>query len=451
MLSCPGLRIALVTYFLTEKIALVLPRKKEKKKSETVYALETGLQAVVAGSIRQLDRGDWERSVPAADFFMRWDFLEAFENTAASNLQFRYVQLYKGSKPVAAFYFQVIHLTAEEIGYILKPLAEGEKPASFTSQWTEWFRRTREERGFRLLVAGNNFISGEYAVGMSASADSRQVYESLSETAKRIARTERFPAKISAILVKDFFSKGKIIPADRLKKKRFHRFKVEPEMIVPLDPKWKVFGDYASAMSKKYRNRLKSVYRTSEKLELVEFDEKQTEKYAAEIYKLYYNVHERAKFRLAALGENYFTEMKKTFPEEFRITGYFLGKELVAFRSSFQLKTHLEAHFIGLNYTLNPELHLYQRMLYDFVAEGIEAKTKSVYLGRTAAEMKSTVGAVAHDLVCYIRHRNSLSNQVIRPFIDYLQPSEWIPRNPFKETELLREDAVGEEAKTFGS
>ena len=56
-----------------------------------------------------------------------------------------------------------------------------------------------------------------------------------------------------------------------------------------------------------------------------------------------------------------------------------------------------------------------------------------VYLGRTAAEMKSTVGAVAHDLVCYIRHRNGLSNQVIRPFIDYLKPSDWTPRNPFKE------------------
>ena len=79
---------------------------------------------------------------------------------------------------------------------------------------------------------------------------------------------------------------------------------------------------------------------------------------------------------------------------------------------------------------------LYQRILYDYVAGGIYSSYANVFLGRTAAEMKSTVGAVAHNLVCYIRHRNGLSNEVLRPFFDFLQPSEWVARSPFKSENL---------------
>ena len=157
------------------------------------------------------------------------------------------------------------------------------------------------------------------------------------------------------------------------------------------------------------------------------------ERASPELYDLYHQVHLRAKFRLAALEKNYFTEMKKNFPQQFTIYGYRLNGKWIAFRSSFHLSTHLEAHFIGFDYKLNEEFPIYQRILYDYVKEGISISAKKVYLGRTAAEMKSNIGAVPHDLVCYIRHRNGFHNQVIRPFIDYLKPTEWIQRNPFKE------------------
>ena len=75
-------------------------------------------------------------------------------------------------------------------------------------------------------------------------------------------------------------------------------------------------------------------------------------------------------------------------------------------------------------------------MLYDYVKEAIENSSKKLLLGRTASEIKSTVGAEALELTCYIRHRNPLSNRIIKPFVDFLKPSEWIPRNPFKEISI---------------
>ena len=46
------------------------------------------------------------------------------------------------------------------------------------------------------------------------------------------------------------------------------------------------------------------------------------------------------------------------------------------------------------------------------------------------------MGAEAYQLTCYIRHRNPLSNHLIKPFIDSIKTIDWIPRSPFKEISL---------------
>jgi hypothetical protein len=152
-----------------------------------------------------------------------------------------------------------------------------------------------------------------------------------------------------------------------------------------------------------------------------------------EIAHLYKNVHLKAKFRLATLPANYFLEMKKELQEDFIFTAYYFENKLAGFRTSFVLEKTIEAHFIGIDYDLNKQLELYQNILYDYVKEAILMRTEQLFLGRTASEIKSTIGAEAVELKCYIRHHNPLSNRIIKPFVDYLRPAAWIPRNPFKE------------------
>jgi hypothetical protein len=67
------------------------------------------------------------------------------------------------------------------------------------------------------------------------------------------------------------------------------------------------------------------------------------------------------------------------------------------------------------------------------IDEAIRNKRTVVNLGRTAAEIKTTVGAKAYDLICYIKPQNTISKLIQKPFISFLQPAEWTPRNPFKE------------------
>jgi hypothetical protein len=430
MFTCPMIRIALAAQFLIDRKPLIHTRKKEITIPEGIYDLPSGLSVQIAPYLENLDRSEWEKVVPQTNFFLRWDYLLAFEKNAPANMKFHYALVGDNKKNLAAFYFQVIQLTSEEITYAIQPLTS-EK--SVRTSLRQWLTSMRAENSFRLLVSGNNFVSGEYGVGMSAAADPKKIFIALAETVKVITKEDRDPEKISAILVKDYFDDSAREAADIIRTKKYHRFLVEPEMIVPISTEWKTFEDYLAAMSKKYRNRAKNVLKKTEGLVVKELSAADLQKSENEIFNLYKNVHEKAKFRLSLLSENYFTEMKNSFPESFHVYGYEWNGKLVAFRSAFYLPSHLEAHFIGIDYSENENLPLYQRILYDHIADGIKSNYQEVFLGRTAAEMKSTVGAVAHDLVCYIRHPNVLSNQVIRPFVSYLQPSPWTPRSPFKD------------------
>lgn len=200
-----------------------------------------------------------------------------------------------------------------------------------------------------------------------------------------------------------------------------------------VDIEWKTFDEYLNAMSKKYRNRAKSVVKKGISIERKIFSSEDIKTNGKQIMQLYENVCRKAKFRLSVLTLNYFVEMKKVLGSQFNFVAYYYDNKLIGFKSSFLLKDKVEAHFIGLDYEVNKDVDLYQNILYDYVKEAIAGQAKHLYLGRTASEIKSTVGAKAYELNCFIRHRNPLSNRIIKPFIDFLKPTDWIPRNPFKE------------------
>ncbi|MGL4598788.1 MAG: GNAT family N-acetyltransferase [Bacteroidia bacterium] len=393
------------------------------------YELPSGLQLHLVQSFANVTRADWDAAVWNGDFFLSGDFLQAFEQTAAPELSFHYALAYRDGKVVSAMYFQVIHLDNAQLGEILSPLASSKKYVGFTAGWREWIRKGNDELTMRVLISGNNFVSGNYGFGHINEFSEEDAFACLAETVKVITQEDRKEGLISCILIKDFYE---IQASKKLRRARYHEFKVEPEMIVAILKDWNTFDDYLADMSKKYRNRAKSVLKKSAAMMVRELDDVAIALHADRLMELYSAVHRKAKFRLSALTADYFIGMKKKFPKQFRFFVYELDGKIVGFRTTVRLDDSLEAHFIGLDYAVNEELALYQRMLYDFVNDSIEARVANLLLGRTAAEIKSTVGAQAYNLVCYIRHRNAFSNQIIRPFIDYLRPSEWTPRSPFK-------------------
>jgi len=93
---------------------------------------------------------------------------------------------------------------------------------------------------------------------------------------------------------------------------------------------------------------------------------------------------------------------------------------LVGFTTSFILNNAVEANHIGIDYAYNKSHDIYPK------------KVTELRLGRTAEIIKSCVGAKPVEMKLYIRHGNSISNQLLKPFIELISPSAYEVRNPFK-------------------
>ncbi len=190
-----------------------------------------------------------------------------------------------------------------------------------------------------------------------------------------------------------------------------------------------------NAVQKKYRMRLNAVMKKTNAIETLNFSAKDIRKYNSRIHELYLNTFRRAEFKLLPLAEQYWSTMKDKFGEQFELTGYLLNEQLVAFRSSWRNGDALEAHFVGLDYEVNKVIPLYSKILYDFLQDGIIKGVQYIEYGRTAPEIKSTLGAVPVNLQTFVRHRSGISTRILQPFIRKRSADNAIIyRQPFKTT-----------------
>jgi hypothetical protein len=57
---------------------------------------------------------------------------------------------------------------------------------------------------------------------------------------------------------------------------------------------------------------------------------------------------------------------------------------------------------------------------------------KMIHFGRTAPEVKSTIGARQFPMFGFLKHRNSFINGIMQLFTANLKPREYVLRSPFK-------------------
>ncbi|MGB3948959.1 MAG: hypothetical protein WBM13_13325 [Bacteroidia bacterium] len=401
---------------------------KENKNLELYFDL--------SNSAQKLNSEAWQQVAMFGSYFLQLPFLKVIEQTQPSNMRFYYATLFKNNLPIAIAYFQLVNFSSDNFQRYIgtENTLDNCKITNYLKKYlTTHLLRNVTKNDVRLLICGNAFISGQHGIAYLPNINKTEIFDAIADVIYEIGEVEKNNGKISASLVKDF-SITTTEKADELKEFKYHNFIVEPNMTV--NNNWKTFDEYLNAMSKKYRNRAKTVQKNGSSVERIDFSANDIAKHKKTIQELFNNVAFKAPFRMADLSADYFIEMKTKLSSTFNFVAYFYQNQLVGFRTSFITPQAVEAHFIGLNYDFNKELDLYQNMLYDYIQETINYQLPLLSLGRTAAEIKSTVGAEAQQLTCYIKHHNPLSNHLIKPFIDSIKTTEWVPRSPFKELQI---------------
>ncbi|MBT7851461.1 MAG: hypothetical protein HN714_08130 [Formosa sp.] len=345
-------------------------------------------------------------------------FLKAFE-LSNPQIEFKYISISDAQKNTAALALvQVINLSVEGT---LKNI----KVASLVQKFLSLFFCNEH---IKIMFCGNVFLSGEHGIRSSDRVSKSEIMNQIATALDALAANTK---PLHAVFIKDF-KETSLKNTRELLNFGYSEIKVEPNMIVQLDPQWKTFEDYKNILKSKYRVKANKADSTSSDLETRLFTEHDFETYKDELQALYQNTITNASFNAQVLNLNTYIHLRASFKDDFIVKAYFLENKLVGFLTALVNKNALDAHFIGLDYELNKSHAIYPRILNDYIRIGIQKQVTSINLGRTASEIKTTIGANPLELSCYIKHKNPFLNSLIKPFFRRIKIKEFKQHSPFK-------------------
>ncbi|WP_299365980.1 peptidogalycan biosysnthesis protein [Winogradskyella sp.] len=374
------------------------------------------LTSKIFRAVDDIPKHYWDSLNCTTNIYYSPEFLKAFE-LANTDIAFNYILILKDNEAVAFANTQLVTIGIETITKNIK-------------MWPKLRRIVNNmfcKNSIKVLFCGNVFLSGEYGTFLKDGEPKVETFIAIAKTVKRLYRCKR----LHAIFIKDFEDESLYI-TDHLKSFDYASMHVESNMIIYLRPEWQSFNDYTNALKSKYRVKANRADAKSEALEAKLFSEDDIKKHKDELQALYQNTIDNADFNAQILNLDTYIHLKSTYKDKFIVKGYFLNNQLVGFLSAMQNGDHLDAHFIGIDYSNNKTYAIYPRILNDYVRIGIETKSTQINLGRTASEIKSTLGAQPKTLTCYCKHKHYLPNQVLKPFIKNVQIKSFKQHQPFK-------------------
>ncbi len=207
----------------------------------------------------------------------------------------------------------------------------------------------------------------------------------------------------------------------------------DPFMQIEIRPNWEHFDDYKSAMSSKYRIRTNRVFALSEGIEMRNLN---TDGLGNWIIPCAHLLNETLKHKTITLGKD-LALLLRNFHEQldnkYQVNGYFKNGQLIGFISYINDGSEVNAMHLGYELAIGTEVHLYQRMMYDLIAYSIENKKTLLHLGRTAPEIKSTMGAVPVENSFVFFSSNLFIKWLVNFYAKRVhKPLQYTLRHPFK-------------------
>ncbi|WP_282043803.1 hypothetical protein [Winogradskyella flava] len=374
------------------------------------------LNSEVYKAVDKIPQRYWESLNCPSNIYYSPEFLRAFE-LSNTDIDFNYIFILKNDEAVAFANTQIVTVGVETITKNIK----------MSSKIRQIVNSMFCNNSIKVLFCGNVFLSGEYGTFLKDGEPKIETFKAIAKAVKKLYRCKR----LHTIFVKDFEDESLYI-TDHLKSFDYASMHVEPNMIISLKAEWQSFEDYTEALKSKYRVKANRADTKSNHLDAKIFTEEDIICHKDGLQALYQNTIDNADFNAQILNLDTYIHLKNTFKDKFIVKGYFLESKLVGFLSAMQNDTHLDAHFIGIDYSKNKEYAIYPRILNDYVRLGIKTKSTQINLGRTASEIKSTLGAQPKTLTCYCKHKHYLLNQILKPFIKNVQIKSFKEHRPFK-------------------
>lgn len=360
---------------------------------------------------------NWNHVIGQHNIMLSQEYFKTLETSCPENMKCFYIGFFNDNELIGGALLQYLNF----IGH--KTFQKNETFCNVKNLVARRFSKN-------VMILGNNMLTGQNGFYFDVSKITiEKVIPLLDEAVHEMQRQE---GKTSLIIYKDYqesfikYFQGK-------NHQSFYKFSVQPNMILRLQKNWLTFDDYLNAFSTKYRTRAKSAKKKIVSIEKFEMNLHDIKIHQKQMNILYQNVAENAPFNTFFLSENHFESMKESLKENFKVYGYYLNENLIGFYTLILNHRDIDTYFLGYDRELQKEKQIYLNMLLDMVAFGINEKFNRIIFGRTALEIKSTIGAEPVEIFGLIKHNNLLINRFIQNIFKSVNPTvEWIQRKPFK-------------------
>lgn len=375
--------------------------------------------------INEIPKEVWKTLDCRENIYFHPDFLIALEKNNP-HLTFFYVVLTDEFKNAVAFAsIQIIDFYIDTIEYdsrnVLKTVVSlGRK-----------LKILPKEKPLRILNCGNAFVSGEHGIFIKENQNKRTQLRKLTKAILSYTQDFYKQNPIDIFIMKDFVEESLPI-SNELISLGYYAFNVEPNMRLSLNLDWNSFDDYLSSLKTKFRVKAKRALQLSRDLKVKEINSENIDDQLKKMTYLYKKVTSKANFNLGEFNLSTYKDLKQKLNDTYILKSYWLDNKMVGFMSGVINGKTLDAHFVGIDYSVNKQYAVYQRMLYDYIDTAIKNKMTIVNFGRTASEIKSSVGAIPEHLTIYIRHKKTITNKFLKLFLLKIQPTEFNQKFPYK-------------------
>lgn len=360
---------------------------------------------------------NWNIVIGQQNIMLSEEYFRVLEESKPINMKYCFVGFFSDEELIGGALFQYLNFIEH------KSFQKGEVLCSIRNFLTRQLSKD-------VMILGNNMLTGQNGFYFDPSKiPTQKAILLLNEASQNI---QAILGKTSLIIYKDY-QKSFLKNFEDEKFKSFYRFSVQPNMILNIKPEWNCFEDYSNDLSKKYRARLKSAKKKIDGIQKLELDIQSIKKHQNEMNILYQNVAENAPFNTFFLTEKHFESMKQNLKENFKVFGYFFNEKLIGFYTLILNNNDIDTYFLGYDKAIQKEKQIYLNMLFDMTEFGISNQFKRIVFGRTALEIKSTIGAEPVEIFGLIKHNNKAINPFMEKIFTSLNPKvEWIQRKPFK-------------------
>ncbi len=271
----------------------------------------------------------------------------------------------------------------------------------------------------RLLMVG--CAAGESYLGACLAQDEEWTAARLHESLKIYARRNR----ASLVVLKDFSAKYRATLRN-FSSNGYARIPSMPMTQLRLD--YSDFEEYLNSLGKATRKNLRRKFRKTETAAPISCEVvNDITPYVDEIYPLYLQVHDRSPQKFERLTEDYFCQLGKTMPERTRFFIWRQHGRAVAFSLCMVHGDTIYDEYLGLDYAVAYDLHLYFYTLRDIISWALKQGLKNYYSSPLNYDPKLHLGCDLVPLDLYVTHTRAVLNPIFRRALKFLEPTRHDP------------------------